>query len=270
MASLETEQLRSVFVVSSGRTGTNAIAHYLGECFEDVTALHEPKPSRNLRVLSTARLANRKTSGQLAEALARSRRSICQNLSTSVYVESNPYLFGFIDVLPEVFNAPLLLHIVRDPRTMIRSALNFKSQRGIKWFFSRFVPNWILKPELLEASPEKTWSQMSHVERIAWYWVTVNSHIQNMSKHFPDRSRRIKYEDLFQPDGSGIRDVASWIGLKEKPDLLDGMLQERFNASRGREIGSWDNWPEEDRRTVYKVCGELMEEYGYGIGEEDS
>lgn len=268
MASLETEQLRSVFVVSSGRTGTNAIAHYLGECFEDVTALHEPKPSRNLRVLSTARLANRKTPEQLADALSRSRQSLCKSLSTSVYVESNPYLFGFVDVLAQVFTEPLLLHIVRDPRTMIRSALNFNSQRGIKWFFSRFVPNWILKPELLEVSPEKTWSRMSHVERIAWYWVTVNSHIQEMCKHFPDRSRRIKYEDLFLPDGSGIRDIAAWIGLKEKPDLLDNMLRERFNASRGKEIGSWEKWPEEDRQTVYRYCGKLMEEYGYEADRE--
>ena len=263
MDQLDTQRFKTTFFISTGRTGTKAIAQYFGQCFHNVTALHEPKPSRKLRMSSTARLAGRRSRQQLVNELFEARLRICKQISTDHYVEANPFLFGFVDVIAEVFDSPRVVHVVRDPRTMIRSALNFKSQRGIKWFFSRFVPNWILKPELLDKSPEKKWSQMSPLERIAWYWVTVNSHIQKECLVHHDQARRVRFEDLFQEDGSGIREIAEWIGLHEEPGLLDDMLQTRVNASRGKEMNPWKDWSESERKIVFKYCGELMEEYGY-------
>lgn len=265
MALLHTNLQTTAFVVSTGRTGTKAIAQYLGDCFEDVTALHEPKPSRHLRMASTARLANRKSKQQLASLLEKSRQEICQNLATSKYVESNPFLYGFVDVLPEVFPDAHLLHVVRDPRTMVRSALNFRSQRGIKWLLSTFWPNWMIKPELMEPSPVRTWSQMSHVERIAWYWNTINRHIQSAAEEAKLPTRRVKFEELFQADGEGIRQVADWLNLSEQPGKLDTMLTTKVNASRSKEVSLWQDWNAEDRQLVYQHCGPLMEEYGYPV-----
>ncbi len=265
MALLNSNLNTTAFVVSTGRTGTKAIARYLSDCFEDVTALHEPKPSRQLRMASTARLAGRKSKEQLSSLLASSRRTIVGDLSTGTYVESNPFLYGFVDVLPEVFSQPHLLHVVRDPRTMIRSALNFRSQRGIKWVLSSFWPNWIIKPELIDANPTRTWNQMSHVERIAWYWATINRHIQQSAAETELPTRREKFEDLFQTDGTGIRQLADWLKLKERPGKLDTMLQKKVNASQSQEIDLWQDWSQENRDFVYQHCGELMSEYGYDV-----
>ena len=262
---LETNHHKTTFIISTGRTGTKAIAQYLTDCYEGVTALHEPRPSWRLRLASNARLANRKTPDQLARLLANSRREICSRITTEHYVESNPFLFGFIDVLADVFPQPSLLHIVRDPRTMIRSALNFRSQRGIKWLFSRFVPNWIIKPELMESGPSKTWAQMSLVERIAWYWATVNRHIQTAAEQAQLPCKRKRFEDLFQADGSGVRELADWLQLVEKPGTLDQMLKQKVNASSSNEISLWDQWSKEERQIVYEYCGELMADYGYSV-----
>ena len=263
MTRLDTQRFNSVFLVSTGRTGTTAIARYLNDCFEDVTALHEPKPSRVLRMASTARLTGRKTPEQLVEDLTKARRRICSETTTTFYVEANPYLYGFVDLLPEVFHNARVIHLVRDPRTMVRSALNFNVQRGIKWLFSELVPNWIIKPELIERNPQKHWAQMGPVERMAWYWATVNSHLEKQIESYPNETLRYRYEDLFQEDGSGIREIAGWIGLQEKSGLLDKMLKIRVNASLGKAMDPWENWPEEDRTIVYSHCGELMEKYGY-------
>lgn len=263
MATHQTKHSTTAFIVSTGRTGTKAIAQYLGNCFEDVTAVHEPKPSRRLRRASCARFANRMTKQQLADMLANSRRKMFQAVTTRVYVESNPSLFGFVDVLPVVFDQPLIVHVVRDPRTMIRSALNFGSQRGLKWLFSAVIPNWVIKPEHVEKQPLKTWSQMTPVERFAWYWHTVNTRIQAATEQAPQRCQRMRFEDLFVASGNGMRDLASWIGLTEKPGLLQQMLGEKVNASRGKDVGPWQDWSAEDRHSVYEYCGELMNEYGY-------
>jgi hypothetical protein len=36
---------KAVFIVSSGRTGTKALAHHLSKCYDNVFAVHEPRPS---------------------------------------------------------------------------------------------------------------------------------------------------------------------------------------------------------------------------------
>ena len=45
---------RMIFVLSTGRTGTKFLAEYFNNNYPDITALHEPKPSYLLRLMSNA------------------------------------------------------------------------------------------------------------------------------------------------------------------------------------------------------------------------
>lgn len=259
-----------VVILSTGRTGTTALASYLNDGCQGVTALHEPKPSRSLRIASGRYLAGRLSRPAMSQLLAKKRRAILQAINEPVYVESNPFLFGFLDVLGDVYPQPKVLHVTRDPRTMIRSALNFGAQRGIKWLFNNFVPYWLIKPDLLEANPERRWSQMSPVERIAWYWKVINAHLDRGAELYGDDYRRVRYEDLFAPGGDGLHDLIEWIGLQPKPEALERLLAQRVNPSRADVQPAWDEWSAEDREAMQRQCGELMGRYGYNDASSTS
>ena len=153
-----------------------AIAHYLQDRYEGVCAVHEPRPSRHLRLLSNRSLCHRIDRHRLIAAYVRARQGRFERMNERAYVESNNFLHGFLDVLDDVFDRPRIVHIVRDPRTYIRSWINFGVFRGIKGMAGRYCKYWLLKPELLTPHPAFRWEAMRPQERIAWYWSAIWRH----------------------------------------------------------------------------------------------
>lgn len=199
----------------------------------------------------------------MTRVLSKARKRLSDDHGKIFYIESNAYLFGFLEVLDQVFERPHIVHITRDPRSMVRSALNFGSQRGIKRILSAAITDWMIKPECVEPEQGKTWRNMSPIERYAWFWRIINGHLNQGENLFGERYLRIRFEDLFQSDGAGIRELANWIGLREREGILSGLLATKFNASRGTETPTWDQWSDSDRDIVAEQCGALMQQYGY-------
>lgn len=264
-----------VIVLSTGRTGTQALAHYFNTCYDNVTALHEPKPTRHFRLMSNRAMTGKLTKESAVAALVRSRRRLVEKITRPIYIESNWYLYGFLDALKEVFGRPKILHVVRDPRTFIPSYINYGTFSGLKKIAAEFLPYWYLKPEQCEAKPAKTWKQMSGPERLAWHWHVVNREIDRGAAVYGDDYLLLKYEDLFPREGGegggpglppGLRQLLDWAGLPESDRLLPMMRDKKMNASRNRGFPKWSEWDEPTRRAVLARCREQMERYGYPTG----
>ncbi len=252
-----------VFIVSTGRTGTKAIAHHLDKCYSNVRALHEPSPSWRLRRASIKAHCGKITKGELVELLGRQRRGLVERVDRAIYVESNPLLQGFIEAFGEVFERPRIVHVVRDARSFIRSSINFGTFRGMKWVASNFVPYWLSKPEQFAGNRERTWGQMSDVERMAWFWKIVNEQLDRGEGIYGRDYLRIRFEDLFAKDGSGLEKLTDWIGLPRSAKMTEEANRENVNASSREVLPRWEEWGEERKETVRRHCGALMERYGY-------
>lgn len=253
---------RVVLVVSTGRTGTTALAQCFDAAFDRVCALHEPAPSRSLRVASNRHLAGRLPENRLIALYANARRRRFQRIREPVYVESNPALHGFLDVFDALFDAPRVVHVVRDPRTQIPSGINYGSYSGVKGLAVQFFPFWALKPEHLHPRPPRRWRDMSPAERIAWRWRTVNGELERGEVLFGGRYTRVRFEDLFAEGGKGMRGLAEWIGL-DTNETFERQWVQKVNASTGARMPGWDEWPARDRQVVLDLCAPLMERYGY-------
>ena len=259
-----------VVILSTGRTGTKALAHFFNTSYDDVTALHEPAPSRHLRLLSNRAMAKGMTPGGAVKALAAARRKLLASLTRPVYIESNWYVYGFLDALRPVFGERTqVLHVVRDPRTYVPSMLNYGTYQGLKAVATRFLPYWYIRPEQMSDRPEKRWSQMSEAERLAWHWHVVNREIDRAPEMFGADYLFMRYEDLFAPDGSGLAKLLPWVGLPENAALLEKVRGERVNASTGRS-SAWSRIAPETRRAVLDLCGEQMARYGYAPSDDDA
>ena len=227
--------------------------------------MHEPKPSRNLRIASGRFLAGKNSADQMTEILSRSRKKLWGRIDSAAYVESNPFLFGFLDVLGSVFPGAKIVHVTRDPRTSVRSVLNFGSHHGLKGLLLEWIPYWTVRPEDLEAVPAKKWRDMSPLERSAWFWQVVNGNLRRGSDLYGENYRQFRYEDLFRTDGSGLRELAVWLGLEERGSAFTDLLRERHNASSDSRSALWEHWSEQDQAILLEHCGELMTEFGYEV-----
>jgi hypothetical protein len=262
-----------VVVLSTGRTGTQALAHYFNTAYDQVTALHEPKPTRHFRVMSNRAVAGKLTREAAVRALVHSRRRLVEKITRPIYIESNWYLYGFLEALKEVFGKPKILHVVRDPRTFIPSYINYGTFSGLKRMAAEFLPYWYLRPEQYEKNPPKTWKQMSEPERLAFHWHVVNREVDRGAEMYGGDYLLLRYEDIFPREKQGetaspaalppgLVRLLDWVGLPASDRLLNQMGDKR-NASRNRGFPKWDQWDEPTRRAVLETCGEQMERYGY-------
>jgi hypothetical protein len=249
-----------MFIVSSGRTGTKAIAQHLSRCYPQVWATHEPAPSWRLRMGTTRALCGNATREELKEMLARLRKGLVERVERAIYVESNPYLSGFIEVLGEVFEGASVVHVVRDPRTYVRSGVNFGAFRGMKKLAAEFWPNWFPRPE-----HEPKWGEMDAIERLAWFWSLVNSHLNRGEQVYGQKYLRVKFEELFS--GDGLERLADWMGLPRSSEMIEEAKKERVNASTREQLPEWEKWCGADQHKVMSHCEKLMRMYGY-LNEE--
>lgn len=250
------------FVVSTGRTGTLALSEYLGQGFSDVSSFHEPTPSAVLRLTANLRASGRLPSGATETLLRWSRRRLVDSIRSGTYVEVNPYLWALVEVLPKVFHRPILVHIVRDPRTYVPSALNSGALHGLKWLASRTIPYWFVRPGQIDATL-RGGEPMSNIERFSWGWTLANREISSHANRFSSRYHRVRFEDLFAPDASGLRRLGRDLGLREVPGQLRQLVRQRRNASRYATTLPWAQWPARDRAALYRHCFPLATDYGY-------
>lgn len=260
---------RVVFVLSTGRTGTVSIANNINSFCSEVYAVHEPKPSRWLQVLGNRYLCGRASRDQLVFAYRKSRNKIFRNAEkTSTYIEANPFLYGFIDVLDDLFKKPLILHIVRDPRSYIVSHTNHGALTGFKGLMATFNTSWMLRPDEFELQPERLWREMSNIEKLAWRWNAINQQLGKGEELFGERYRRVKFEDLLNKSGDGIRDFASWVGIQNPDGLIELFNRGKLNKSFKQNCPKWDDWSEENQLSMSLHCAPLMKKYGYKLPDE--
>lgn len=86
---------------------------------------------------SIARIEGEATKEHLIGVISSRRRQLLASVSTPIYLESNPYLFGAADCLHEIFENPVIINIVRDPRDYVKSSLNHGNARGLKHLLNR-------------------------------------------------------------------------------------------------------------------------------------
>ena len=254
---------QAVIILSTGRTGTTALAEYFNQGFKDVCAVHEPRPSWRLRIAAHKYMAGRISREEAIRCFVRARQRMIANVQQPIYIESNPFLVGFLDIFEEFFQRPKIVHIVRDPRTMVQSALNFGVHRGLKRWAAEALPYWVIRPEQMEKEPVQKWKDMTPLEIRAWIWGMKNEWLGRGAEIYHENYRLVRFEDLFRQDATGLRELAKWIGLEEKSGMVDQLLQKKINASRPAGMPSWDQWQEYEREQLSKYCGELMQKYGY-------
>jgi hypothetical protein len=190
---------------------------------EGVTAVHEPEPL-------TAALNIDAAGGSSAVEGLRSLRSIT---GEGVYLESGAFLGFLAEDLVEAFPGARFLHVHRDPRAFVASAL-------ATWFPPQEHHSWW--PEIPLDSPPL---------RMIWWWNAVNrAGVEALRNFGPGAVLRVGTEELWH--GGGVGRVAEWLGVPPPPPSVP------VNSRLGQ--AEWDPaW----EGFLADHAGEVMDELGY-------
>ncbi len=255
---------KNFFILSTGRTATTFLAE-LFDGHDDVQGLHEPKPSRILRMWSMAKLDGKVSEDHMASVLYKKRRSLYDPTDPRVYIESNPFLIGFTETIHAVFRDPTIIHFVRDPRDFVTSALNHGNDRGLKHFFNTYVPYWM--PDI-SSSVTGGNQELSLLEKTAAYWALANRQLVEYGKRHPDNYRLFRYEDVFGDNSEGMSDLIRFIGFDPDKVRDSSVSEAGVNKSRYNATPKWLDWKSEECKSIDNICEPLMSEFGYGQEEE--
>jgi hypothetical protein len=247
---------RTVLIVSSGRTGTQFLARYFDANYPRVVGRHEPKPRYRVRIAANAHAAGALSRERTRTLLSRRSPRHVDCEGADLYVESNPFLWGAIDVFDDVFDRPTIVHVVRDPRDQVRSSLNHGTASGLKAVANRCIPYWY--PKLAGAPRPSDW-----VGRAAELWVVVNARLSEYGPRCADYFF-VRYEELFDESNSGLRALCERLRLPFAGAGSPVDPAERINRARGHALPGWSEWSDDDCITLQRIAGDLMQRYGYG------
>jgi hypothetical protein len=225
--------------------------------FDGVTAYHEPPPRMRSRIVANA-FAARACSRERVVALLEKKKRAIDTLGSQIYLESNPFLWGATSVLDEVFERPLIVHVVRDPRDQVRSSLNHGTSTGLKSLANRWLPYWY--PALPQR--EGDW-----LERATAMWAVVNRFIAEAGAGCSSY-RVLRFEDLFDETHTGLRELCELLGLEFRGAGAAVDPGERINQGAGEVLGAWPSWSDSQCAAVHRIAASLMAEHGYGAEPE--
>jgi hypothetical protein len=258
----------ALFVVSTGRTGTQFLADLFGRL--GARASHEPRP-KWLRLASNAHVAGRLSSEQAARLVARVRRQEVERPGAPPWVESSCLVYGLVKPLLDTFPDAHVVQVVRDPRTYVTSAMGWGAYRAAGRPLN-VVPFRRLAPTQFRPRSRRRldWAGEGQFERLCWAWAAMNRSMREQGAGSP-RFSVVRYEDLFDPVRSGptLRSLCELVGFAANDATLSRLAARRINAGkRTPEIPEWSRWSLPERARLVRECAGEAWHYGYDVEGE--
>jgi len=263
------------FIVSTGRTGTQKLAHVMSALCRGVDARHEPSP--DMFDLGTDYVRGRIALERALVHFRISRDYVCREIhrvGCDYYIESNNNVSLIIPVIRRFFGRCRIIHVVRDGRDFVRSAYSkvvpSVSRPGAEvLLLSDADPRKRLQAPDFEHDPYRDrWSQMSRFERLCWLWMKLDSMICQEIADDP-LAMTVKFEDIFDEasDYKGLWSILDFLGLASRmtvpAERVAQLMSEKTNRTARYLISPWQQWPDEMMFQFSQIAGEHMAHHGY-------
>ena len=243
------------YVLSAGRTGTVFFAEFLQDLMPDATVVHEPSPTRQQMMLANLRNDWGLFGGILRQWFNRTRVRN-ENSASRPYIELNPFLCAFSDLLPASDHPLRIVHMVREPGSWARSMTVFKASTKFRGVID-FVP--FAKP--FPSPRPEGWGRLDHYEKNLHRWVWCNQRILALADH-AEAFATIKYETVFRGTDSdrkaAFQTLIDTLGLK--PDASADW--DKFARPANPAPPTTEEF---DPEAAPRIAGELARKLGYDL-----
>ena len=243
------------FVLSTGRCGTDFLAHVL-EASPDLGVYQNPQPELRF-YKNEAHRTNAADSRVLEEIIKSSRFEIilAEYQKGRRYVETNNAISFFAPQLAKLFPNSTFIHLIRHPGDFARSGM----RRG--WYTGTVEADI----GILTDADDGDWDSYNRLTKIGWLWNETNRFIRDFSKTIdPDRFLLVRSEDMFRDQEVTLGIFAF---LKARPPSerqLRRLISRRVNAQISGEMPRFEHWGRKEKDLLKRLLT-LHETYGYRL-----
>jgi hypothetical protein len=152
-----------------------------------------------------------------------------------------------LDTIFQMFPDARVIACIRDPRDFLVS----------------YRDKWTISAEGARLR------KLYHPILTSFLWKASARAILDGKSRFASAIHVMRYEDLVREPASHLRQLCSFIGAEFDPRLLDTRFSnsstgERLSGISGRSAGRWrTDLPLEDAYFAQRICGPVMEKFGY-------
>jgi len=136
-----------VLVLSTGRTGTKFLASLLSNHFpKSARTQHESSRTRPINILTNMYFAGFIPKVFLPMTWKLLKQRELSKTELDFYIDINNFLYGIPVIEPELYPNLKVVHIIRDPRTYVRSHINWAHQNTKSFIANFWLPFWQPSP----------------------------------------------------------------------------------------------------------------------------
>lgn len=204
---LQRKSRSDIFVLSTGRAGTLTLAKILA-LSNDHLVFHEPSPILyGLSKLCYSKSPQEPFIDVFGEAFIAARKSLLNlaDESGKSYIETSPQTTFLARAIHKIIPDAKFIHIVRDPRAVVRSMVRRK------WYEGNRFDKFRISPQLGQPYYDK-WDDMTNFEKNVWLWTETNRWIMDFTSTLPvEKKLFIKAEEVFLPQDDALKRLFQFI-----------------------------------------------------------
>jgi hypothetical protein len=259
------ESITSVIILSTGRTGTMFFAKLLKNLIPQADVYHEAgERSRLINIFTHIHLSGFAPLNLPLYIWKRVVSPDLQSCTQKYYIDSNNHIYAFVPLQPHLYPNLKVVHLVRDPRSYVRSHINWSRHRLKSFIANYLIPFWQPNAFLMKEMSLGNWVGLSTFERFCWIWDFKNRFIGNLEdSDYP--YLRVKFENFFESSEPSfyLNKILHFMGIPELYDL-DSHFSHPINPNKGLSFPAWQTWSVEQCQRLQDHCGKTMKAYGYG------
>ena len=268
-----------LFIVSTGRSGSNMLARVLGQ-HPTLCALHEPRPHLNAEAY--ARWSGSHPASVIQRHVRAKRDALIGQIQENnfIYVESSHYCSHLIPLLRAQYGAKFV-HLYRDGRRFVRSGLDRahwydEGAQASSWADAakQYMKRHLRRTYFVDFDgasfadhrlrPPRALA--TRFEKVVWLWVEINQAILNGLDHVPEGAKMsLQLEDFGEDALRALHDFAE---VRVLPDTLEQMLakaEQRPNKTEDRTAAAPEAWSAWRQRRFKEIAGAMMAALGYAV-----
>lgn len=209
---------RAVFVLGSGRSGTDIVAHCLSKAW-DTELINEdnPKAFENWRFKDLETVCHAVDSSSAKLVLF---KPIVETL------RGQEFLGNFSD--------SSILFVTRNPFDAVNSMVRFFGDGHVKavksWVVNDFAQNPLVPTELKQFITDHVHEELSREDASGLYWLMYNTAFHFLGLHTDSRAMLLTYEDMVQNPEATMKQVCQFLHLK----WSSSMVSEVYGGSLGK------------------------------------
>ena len=206
----ETKSVKMIFIIGTGRSGTNWLGNILGDHNDIRVTIENPK----IFHLVTKMAMEPSTRSDLMPKLIHQYNKELAKTKVDFYTDKSHPNIWLAEALSNVYTDSVFIGIRRNPYATIASMIAHKGV--MKW-----QENWIQFPhpnEFLGTNiiNVEQYTDMSAPERAACRWLSHSRKLELLKRNLGNRFLLVQYEDLILNTETELRKLENFIGLKTK------------------------------------------------------